>query len=229
VKNVGRRLKALQSVLSSAFFIFALVGCASNSEPSAERTAFVQSQYQLALARNQASLKAYEVAQTRLESEFHQKCESAARDVSEKLSEKQAIGLTVYYMAKDKIARTNDVDNYFSQVAGPVLKEVVDQYVKDMGTLSESFESELRFTSLAFAGTVAAPDQSLNYAPVKIANDVKSVSDFEKAMSVLGFRTAKLGARVSINVYSFSGGSVLGGGVKRCSVCGVSRLRKVCC
>lgn len=196
-------------MLVFSLFAFVLVGCASNNQPSTERVAFVQSQYQLALARNRISVKTYEVAQAKLDSEFRKKFEDVARDASEKLSDKQAIALTVYYLAKDKVARTNEVDRYISQVAGPTLKDVVDQYIKELDKLTENLEIELRMTSLEFSGAVTVHDSTRDSARRYGGNDLKSSADFDKALSDLGYRTVKLSARVTSNIYYSSGGSTL--------------------
>lgn len=196
-------------MLFFSLFAIVLVGCASNNQPSTERVAFVQSQYQLALARNRISVKTYEVAQAKLDSEFRKKFEDVARDTSEKLSDKQAIALTVYYLAKDTVARTNEVDRYISQVAGPALKDVLDQYIKELEKLTENLEIDLHVTSLEYSGVVTVNDSTRDSSRRYPSHDVKSSTEFEKALSNLGYQTAKLSTKVTFNLYNVSGGNAI--------------------
>lgn len=209
LKNLNIRLRALKKVLAFSVLAIVLVGCASTNLPSSERATFVQSQYQLALARNRISVKTYEVAQAKLDSEFRKKFEDVARETSEKLSDKQAIALTVYYLAKDAVARTSEVDHFISHAAGPALGDVVDQYIKELDKLTENLEAELRITSLEFSGAIAVNGSTRDSAQWYGSNVLKSSAEFDKALSDLGYKTAKLGVRVTANIYNFSGRSTL--------------------
>lgn len=119
--------------------------------------------------------------------------EYAAKKSSLHVATPEAMGAIVYHLARDKVLNTQDTDAYLDEALGPILKPIANAYARDVGTVMNRFEYDLRSISVKLATDLAAIGPGDPQTPQRAIPNVANWQSFDQVLKNLGFNVATVG------------------------------------
>jgi hypothetical protein len=173
-----------------------------------ENVALVERQFSEAQRQNREAVANFERSLVQLNASYQSRFSSSAIEASEKASGKQAIALTVYYLAKDQIYNQSEVMRHLEQNVGPILTPTMNAFALDVEKRSAQFENNLRTISISLAAGLHSvgrdPAQGGRYDVLRSNN----WNEFDQALKNLGYKTTYVGMRVAFNTQGLMGTSI---------------------